>query len=147
MHRLSTYVIVHRTQSDQTADGNRLDGERNPIGRRTESDRTADRIRLDGGQNPIGRRTQTVGGATVSAAPTKQTGNLLQLSPLHQPSKQAIYCSCLHCTNQANWQSIAAGSTTPTKQTGNLLQLSQLGFAACQSKNCTNQAIKPTILM
>ena len=81
MHRLSTYVIVHRTQSDQTADGNRLDGER----------------------NPIGRRTQTVGGATVSAAPTKQTGNLLQLS--------------------------------------------QLGFAACQSKNCTNQAIKPTILM
>ena len=48
MHRLSAYVIVHRTQSDQTADGNRLDGERNPIGRRTESDRMADRIRLDG---------------------------------------------------------------------------------------------------
>jgi len=34
----------------------------------------------------------------------------VQLSPLHQPSKLAIYCSCLHCTNQANWQSIAAGS-------------------------------------
>ena len=50
MHRLSAYVIVHRTQSDQTADGNRLDGERNPIGRRTESDRMADRIRLDGGR-------------------------------------------------------------------------------------------------
>ena len=48
MHRLSAYVIVHRTQSDQTADGNRLDGERNPIGWRTESDRMADRIRLDG---------------------------------------------------------------------------------------------------
>ena len=125
MHRLSAYVIVHRTQSNQTADGNRLDGER----------------------NPIGRRTQTVGGAAVSAAPTKPTGNLLQLSPLHQPSKLAIYSSCLHCTNQANWQSIAAVSTAPTKQTGNLLQLSQLGFAACQSKNCTNQAIKPTILM
>ena len=89
MHRLSAYVIVHRTQSDQTADGNRLDGER----------------------NPIGRRTQTVGGAAVSAAPTKPTGNLLQLPPLHQPSKQ-----------------------------NNLLQLSPLGFAACQSKNCTNQA-------
>ena len=42
MHRLSAYVIVHRTQSDQTADGNRLDGERNPIGRWTEPDRTAD---------------------------------------------------------------------------------------------------------
>ena len=70
--------------------------ERNPIGRRTESDRTADGIRSDGGRKPIGRRTETVGGAAVSAAPTKQTGNLLQLSPL--------------------------------------------GFAACQSKNCTNQA-------
>ena len=81
MHRLSAYVIVHRTQSNQTANG----------------------IRLDGGRNPIGRRTETVGGAAVSAAPTKQTGNLLQLSPL--------------------------------------------GFAACQSKNCTNQATKPTLLM
>ena len=48
MHRLSAYAIVHRTQSDQTADGNRLDGERNPIGQRTESDWMADRIRLDG---------------------------------------------------------------------------------------------------
>ena len=84
--------------------------ERNPIRQRTESDWTADGNRSDGGQNPIGRRTQTVGGAAVSAAPTKPTGNLLQLSPLHQPSKQAIYCSCLHCTNQANRQSIAAVS-------------------------------------
>ena len=41
MHRLSAYVIVHRTQTNQTADGIRLDGERNPIGRRTESDWTA----------------------------------------------------------------------------------------------------------
>ena len=81
MHRLSAYVIVHRTETDWTANA----------------------IQLDGGRNPIGRRTQTVGGAAVSAAPTKQTGNLLQLAPL--------------------------------------------GFAACQSKNCTNQAIKPTILM
>ena len=70
--------------------------ERERIGWRTQSDRTADGNRSDSGQNPIGRRTQTVGGAAVSAAPTKQTGNLLQLSPL--------------------------------------------GFAACQSKNCTNQA-------
>ena len=125
MHRLSAYAIVRRTRTDWVANAIRLDGER----------------------NPIGRRTETVGGAAVSAAPTKQTGNLLQLSQLHQPSKLAIYSSCLHCTNQANWQSIAAVSTAPTKQTGNLLQLSQLGFAACQSKNCTNQAIKPTILM
>ena len=84
--------------------------ERERIGWRTQSDQTADAIQSDSGRKPIGRRTQTVGGAAVSAAPTKQTGNLLQLSPLHQPSKLAIYCSCLHCTNQANWQSIAAGS-------------------------------------
>ena len=35
------------------------DGGRNPIGRRTESDRTADGNRLDGGRKPIGRRTET----------------------------------------------------------------------------------------
>ena len=70
--------------------------EREPIRHRTEPNRTADGIRSDGGRNPVRRRTETVGGAAVSAAPTKQTGNLLQLSPL--------------------------------------------GFAACQSKNCTNQA-------
>ncbi len=34
-------VIVHRTESDRVANGIRLDGERNLIGRRTESDRTA----------------------------------------------------------------------------------------------------------
>ncbi len=79
MHRLSAYVIVHRTQTNQTPNA----------------------IQLDGGRNPIGRRTQTVGGAAVSAAPTKQTGNLLQLS--------------------------------------------QLGFAACQSKNCTNKANRTII--
>ena len=48
MHRLSAYVIVHRTQSNQTANAIRSDGERNPIRRRTETDRTADGIRLDG---------------------------------------------------------------------------------------------------
>ncbi len=92
--------------------------ERKPIGRRTETDRTADGTRSDGERNPIRRRTETVGGAAVSAAPTKQTGNLLQLSPLHRPSQQ-----------------------------NNLFQLFPLGFAACQSKNCTNQATKPTLLM
>ena len=35
--------------------------ERDLIGRRTRSDRTADGIRLGGGRNPIGRRTRTVG--------------------------------------------------------------------------------------
>lgn len=34
-------VIVHRTESDWTANGIQSGGERNPIGRRTESDRTA----------------------------------------------------------------------------------------------------------
>lgn len=50
MHRLSAYVIVHRTQSNQTPNGNRLDGERNPIGRRTESDWTANGNQSDGGR-------------------------------------------------------------------------------------------------
>ena len=35
------------------------DGGRNPIGRRTESNRTADGNRLDGGRKPIGRRTES----------------------------------------------------------------------------------------
>ena len=89
--------------------------ERKPIGRRTESDWTADGIRSDGNDRGCSclsctnqANWQSI--AAVSAAPTKQTGNLFQLSPLHQPSKLAIYCSCLHCTNQANWQSIAAVS-------------------------------------
>ena len=113
--------IGRRTESDRTADGNRSDGERNPIGRRTETDRTADGNQSDGGRKPIGRRTETVGGAAVSAAPTKPTeqsipavsARLCRLpeQELHQPSLQ-----------------------------NNLFQLSPLGFAACQSKNCTNQA-------
>ena len=40
--KTSRKVIVTRTESDRTANGIRLDGERNPIGRRTESDWTAD---------------------------------------------------------------------------------------------------------
>ena len=46
MHRLSTYVIVHRTQSNQTPNA----------------------IRSDGGRNLIKWRTQTVGGG-VSKLP------------------------------------------------------------------------------
>ena len=38
---------------DRTADGIRLDGGRNPIGRRTESDWTAYGIRLDGGRSTM----------------------------------------------------------------------------------------------
>ena len=118
MHKLSAYVIVHRTQSNQTPNAIQSDTERNPIGWRTESDWTA---------NAKGRWCSCLS--------------------CTNKANRTIYSSCLHCTKQANWQSIAAVSTAPTKQTGNLLQLSQLGFAACQSKNCTNQAIKPTILM
>ena len=109
--------------------------ERKPIGRRTETDRTADGIQSDGGRKPIGRRTESDRTAD---------GN-------------GRGCSCLSCTNQANRQSIAAVSAwlchlpeqelrQPSQQ-NNLFQLSPLGFAACQSKNCTNQATKPTILM
>ena len=41
MHRLSAYVIVHRTQTNQTPNAIQSDTERNPIGWRTESDWTA----------------------------------------------------------------------------------------------------------
>ena len=107
--------------------------ERNPIGRRTESNRTANGTQSDGGRKPIGRQTK----------------------PDWTADGNGRGCSCLSCTNQVNWQSIAAVPTAPTKQTGNLLQLSPLhqpsqqnnlfqlsplGFAACQSKNCANQA-------
>ena len=37
----------------RAADGIRLDGGRNPIGRRTESNRAADGIRLDGGRDTM----------------------------------------------------------------------------------------------
>ena len=39
--KTSRKVIVTRTESDRTADGIRLDGERNPIGRRTQTVRKA----------------------------------------------------------------------------------------------------------
>ena len=84
MHRLSAYVIVHRTQSNQTPNAIQSDGGRNPIGWRTESDWTA---------NANGR------GAAVSAAPTKPTeqsipaisARLCRLpeQELHQQSKQS----------------------------------------------------------
>jgi hypothetical protein len=57
--KTSRKVIVTRTESDRTANGIRLDGERNLIGRRTESDWTANGIRSDGGRNLIGRRTES----------------------------------------------------------------------------------------
>ena len=44
MHRLSAYVIVHRTQTNQTPNAIRSDSGRKPIGQRTETDRTADAI-------------------------------------------------------------------------------------------------------
>ena len=96
---LATFFLTlfhrRRTESDRTANGNRSDGERNPIGRRTESDWTANGNRLDGGRKPIGRRTRTVahlGGALVSSAPTEQV--------VHQQSKW--------CTSK--------GSSAPTKE-------------------------------
>ena len=50
-------VIVHRTQSDQTADAIHADSGRNPCRRRTQSMQTADAIHADGGRNPIRLRS------------------------------------------------------------------------------------------
>ena len=49
----------------------------------------------DGGRNPIGRRTE----------------------PDRTANGNGRGCSCLSCTNQVNWQSIAAVPTAPTKPT------------------------------
>ena len=73
MHRLSAYVIVHRTQSDQTADGNRLDGERNPIGWRTETNQTANANGRGCSCLSCTNQANRQSIAAVSAAPTKQT--------------------------------------------------------------------------
>ena len=59
-HRRRTESDGLRTETDWTANGNRSDGERNPIGRRT-------------------RTVGHLGGALVSSAPTEQE--------MHQPSK------------------------------------------------------------
>ena len=64
-------VIGQRTESDRTADGIRLGGERNPIGWRTETDWVADGNRSGGGRKPIGWRVPSRG------------------------------CTCLKCTNKA----------------------------------------------
>ena len=89
------FRLFHRT-----ANGNRSDGGRNPIGRRTQSDWAADAIRSDGGRNPIGRRTQTVDlrrcnfrGCTCLKC-TNQAGSTPTKQEVHQPSYK--------CTNQAN---------------------------------------------
>ena len=110
MHRLSAYVIVHRTQSNQTADGIRLDGGRKPIGWRTESDWTANANGRGCSCLSCTNQANWQSIAAVSTAPTKQTGNLLQLSQLHQPSKLAIYCSCLRSALP-----LARARTAPTK--------------------------------
>ena len=55
-------VVTHALSLNinrRAADGIRLDGGRNPIGRRTESDRAAFAIRLGGVRNLIGRRTES----------------------------------------------------------------------------------------
>ncbi len=86
MHRLSAYVIVHRTQSNQTADGNRSDGGRNPIRQRTETDRMADAI-----TRGCSCLSCTNKANRARTAPTKQTEQ-----ELHQQSKQSK-----NCTNKA----------------------------------------------
>ena len=96
MHRLSAYVIVRRTQSDQTPNAIQSDTER----------------------NPIRRRTETVWGAAVSAAPTKNWQSIAAVSArlcrlpeqeLHQPSNKA------NDTNVGDY-GIPAVATQPSTQ-------------------------------
>ena len=73
-------LIGRRTETDQTADGNQLDGGRKPIGRRTETDRTAN---ANGG---------ILRGCTCLKC-TNRARNAPTEHELHQPSKK--------CTNRA----------------------------------------------
>ena len=93
MHRLSAYVIVHRTQSNQTPNANQSDS----------------------GRNTIRQRTESPGGAAVSAAPTKPTEQSIQ-------AVSARLCRLpeqeLHQQNKQSYQpGGAAVSAAPTKQT------------------------------
>ena len=71
-----------RTETDRTADGNRLDGGRNLIGRRTESDRTAD------------ANGCTLRGCTClrSALPLARARSAPTEQEVHQPSKSCTLC-------------------------------------------------------
>ena len=91
-------LIGRRTESDRTADGNRLGGGRNPIGRRTETDWVADGNRLGGGRNLIGWRTESDGrGGTFRG------------------------CTCLKCTNKAAPTKQCTNSPQNTQNTQNIL--------------------------
>ena len=103
--------IRQRTETDWTANGIQSDDERNPIGRRTESDWTANANGRGCSCLSCTNQANRQSIAAVSTAPTKQTSNLFQLSPLHQPSKLAIYCSCL-----SSALPLARARTAPTKQ-------------------------------
>jgi hypothetical protein len=84
--------------------------------RRTESDRTADGNRLDGERKPIGRRTRTMahlGGALVSSAPTEQEMHQPSKSCINRarnaPTEQELHQPSKKCTNRAR----AAPSASP----------------------------------
>ena len=95
MHRHSAYVIVHRTQSNQTPNAIQSDGGRKPIGRRTETDRMADAI--------------TRGCSCLSCT---NKANRARTAPTKQTELSTRGCSCLSCTNKAN-----RARTAPTKPT------------------------------
>ena len=95
MHRLSAYVIVHRTRTDWVANAIRLDGERNPIGRRTETDWTA---------NANGR-----GCSCLSCTNKANRARTASTKPTELSTRGY---SCLSCTNKAN-----RARTAPTKPT------------------------------
>ena len=93
--------------------------ERNPIGRRTESDRTADGIRSDGERNPIGRRTES--DRTADGIRSDDERN-----PIGRRTKSDRTANEIRSDGERYFKGV---------------HLSPLGFAACQSKKCTNKAI------
>ena len=98
MHRLSAYVIVHRTQTNQTPNAIQSDTERNPIGWRTETDRMADAI--------------TRGCSCLSCT---NKANRARTAPTKQTELSTRGCSCLSCTNKAYRTTKVLKSTKPTE--------------------------------
>ena len=84
-------VIVHRTQSTQTADAIHADGERNPIRRRTQSNQTANGIQSDGERNPIRRRTPSAPQTPTNTPDTQHSGIAIPPLNRYQDTMKGLY--------------------------------------------------------
>ncbi len=124
MYILSAYVIVHRTQSNQTPNAIQSDTERNPIGRRTQSNQTADANgRGCSCLSCTNQANRAIYSSYLSSALPLARARAVPTKPTEQFIPECRGCSCLSCTNKANRTIYsrmvggAAVSAAPTKPT------------------------------